>query len=190
MSEVQRFWSHEASNIRCVRETDFDRVSEAHAQAEECARSLRERIAQLEESEKQMQETVDLAMRTGTRVTAERDALQELLNQRDEALHDLEQRRHAEQQACQAAERRVEELAAEVKRLDLMVSQGDYNYDADRAQFRGRIDLLEALVRDALDAFKYDPRGGCTSPPYRFVKPWAERAIAALNPTAEAASHE
>lgn len=44
------------------------------------------------------------------RVTAEREALQELLNQRDEALHDLEQRRHAEQQACQAAERRVGDL--------------------------------------------------------------------------------
>ncbi len=27
MSEVQRFWSHEASNIRCVREADFDRVT-------------------------------------------------------------------------------------------------------------------------------------------------------------------
>ncbi|MBJ2228541.1 hypothetical protein JFT67_05730 [Pseudomonas simiae] len=27
MSEVQRFWSHQASNIRCVRETDFDRVT-------------------------------------------------------------------------------------------------------------------------------------------------------------------
>lgn len=26
MSEVQRFWSHEARNIRCVREADFDRV--------------------------------------------------------------------------------------------------------------------------------------------------------------------
>ena len=27
MSEVQRFWSHEARNIRCVREADFDRVT-------------------------------------------------------------------------------------------------------------------------------------------------------------------
>lgn len=27
MSEVQRFWSYEASNIRCVREADFDRVT-------------------------------------------------------------------------------------------------------------------------------------------------------------------
>jgi hypothetical protein len=44
------------------------------------------------------------------RTAAENQALQELLNQRDEALHDLEQRRHAEQQACQAAERRVEQL--------------------------------------------------------------------------------
>ena len=46
----------------------------------------------------------------GLRYRDERDALQELLNQRDEQIHDLEQRRHAEQQACQAAERRVEEL--------------------------------------------------------------------------------
>ncbi|MCG6574922.1 hypothetical protein EGM97_09415 [Pseudomonas sp. AF32] len=44
------------------------------------------------------------------RVTAERDALQLLLNERDEQVHSLEQRRHAEQQACQAAERRVGEL--------------------------------------------------------------------------------
>ncbi|WP_460143118.1 hypothetical protein [Pseudomonas sp. S3_B08] len=39
------------------------------------------------------------------RVTAERDALQLLLNERDEQVHSLEQRRQAEQQACQAAER-------------------------------------------------------------------------------------
>lgn len=44
------------------------------------------------------------------RVTAERDALQLLLNERDEHLHSLAQRRYAEQQACQAAERRVEAL--------------------------------------------------------------------------------
>ncbi|ALQ01444.1 hypothetical protein [Pseudomonas brassicacearum] len=39
------------------------------------------------------------------RVTAERDALQLLLNERDEQVHSLEQRRQAEQQAGQAAER-------------------------------------------------------------------------------------
>ncbi|ROO33427.1 hypothetical protein [Pseudomonas sp. 7SR1] len=118
------------------------------------------------------------------RVQAENGALQELLNQRDEALHDLEQRRHAEQQACQAAERRVEELAAEVKRLDLMVSQGDYNYDADRAQFKTRIAELSAdsqhlrkLLGQALSA---------VNPTKRLAKD----IRAALNPTAEAASHE
>ncbi|ROM84162.1 hypothetical protein BK655_12500 [Pseudomonas brassicacearum] len=50
----------------------------------------------------------------GLRYRDERNALQELLNQRDEQLHDLEQRRHAEQQACQAAERRVEELQSKL----------------------------------------------------------------------------
>jgi hypothetical protein len=44
------------------------------------------------------------------RVTAERNALQLLLNDLEEQNHSLEQRRHAEQQACQAAERRVKEL--------------------------------------------------------------------------------
>ena len=36
MSEVQRFWSHEASNIRCVREADFDRVTAERDAANEC----------------------------------------------------------------------------------------------------------------------------------------------------------
>jgi hypothetical protein len=40
----------------------------------------------------------------------ERDALQLMLNDLEEQNHSLEQRRHAEQQACQAAERRVKEL--------------------------------------------------------------------------------
>lgn len=94
----------------------------------------------------------------------------------------LEQRRHAEQQACQAAERRVEELAAEVKRLDLMVSRGDYNYDADRAQFKTRIAELSAdsqhlrkLLGQALAA---------VNPTKRLAKD----IRAALNPTAEAES--
>lgn len=93
----------------------------------------------------------------------------------------LEQRRHAEQRACQAAERRVEELAAEVKRLDLMVSQGDYNYDADRAQFKTRIAELSAdsqhlrkLLGQALAA---------VNPTKRLAKD----IRAALNPTAEVA---
>ncbi|MBJ2182825.1 hypothetical protein JC795_32125 [Pseudomonas veronii] len=38
------------------------------------------------------------------------NALQLLLNERDEQVHSLEQRRQAEQQACQAAEQRIAEL--------------------------------------------------------------------------------
>ncbi|WP_223528281.1 hypothetical protein [Pseudomonas sp. A-RE-23] len=45
------------------------------------------------------------------------NALQLLLNERDEQVHSLEQRRQAEQQACMAAERRVRELQATLKDL-------------------------------------------------------------------------
>lgn len=60
------------------------------------------------------------------RAVAERDALQALLT---------------------AAGERADVLEAENKRLDLMVSQGDYNYDADRMQFKARIDELDGLLR-------------------------------------------
>jgi chromosome segregation ATPase len=56
------------------------------------------------------------------RVTAEREALQLMLNDREEQLHSLEQRRYAEQQAREAAERRVEELAG---LLEYMLSEDD-----------------------------------------------------------------
>lgn len=54
------------------------------------------------------------------RVTAEREALQLLLNNRDDLddqLTSLEQRRYAEQQAREAAERRVQELQASLRDL-------------------------------------------------------------------------
>lgn len=54
------------------------------------------------------------------RVTAERNALQEMLNQLEEQNHSLEQRRYAEQQAREAAERRVEELERDKDRLDAL----------------------------------------------------------------------
>ncbi|HCE8449542.1 TPA: hypothetical protein NIA88_002479 [Pseudomonas aeruginosa] len=42
MSEVQRFWCHEALNIRCVREADYDALAaEALALREEVARGNR-----------------------------------------------------------------------------------------------------------------------------------------------------
>ena len=50
-------------------------------------------------------------------IKARESALQLLLNERDEQNHSLEQRRQAEQQACQTAERRVRELQATLKDL-------------------------------------------------------------------------
>ena len=47
-----------------------------------------------------------------------------------------------------AADERADVLETDNKRLDLMVSQADYNYDADRMQFKARIDELEDLLRD------------------------------------------
>lgn len=66
----------------------------------------------------------------------ERDALQLLLNERDEQNHSLEQRCQAEQAACQAADRRVEEMKAALRRASQFVVNGvDLGYiqmpDAD-----------------------------------------------------------
>ncbi len=48
-------------------------------------------------------------------IKAREAALQLLLNERDEQVHSLEQRRQAEQQACMAAERRVAEMETALK---------------------------------------------------------------------------
>jgi hypothetical protein len=87
------------------------------------------------------------------RVLAERESLQQLLNQRDEELHSLEQRRRAEFDNGQAAERRVVELEG------LLAAW--YGENA-----MGRIQVDDAA--------------------YHVVTKTAE----ALNPTAEAASHD
>lgn len=44
---------------------------------------------------------------------------------RDEQVRDLEQRRHAEQQACQAAERRVEELEVLLRRASMLIADAE-----------------------------------------------------------------
>ena len=43
MNKIQRFWSHEAKNIRCVRESDYDAL---HAEAE-ALRAQRDKMAQI-----------------------------------------------------------------------------------------------------------------------------------------------
>ena len=94
------------------------------------------------------------------RVLSERNALQLRLNDRDDLddqLTSLEQRRYAEQQACQAAERRVEELESLLKTVPFGLHSGSMFID-----------------------------GECKCSQCEFV-----RAVrAALNPTAEAESHD
>jgi len=60
---------------------------------------------------------------------------------------DIKARETALQQLLTAADEREDVLKAENKRLDLMVSQADYNYDLDRMQFKSRIDVLEKVLR-------------------------------------------
>lgn len=132
------------------------------------------------------------------RVTAERNALQLLLNNRDDLddqLTSLEQRRHAEQQACQAAERRAEEL------------------ETVRASLLGKVTRCKACDSDDLFWYSHIQNHsvvqhnrlntndvtcllilGCNhcSETLMTVKAdtIAERMTAALNPTAEAVSNE
>lgn len=53
-------------------------------------------------------------------IKAREDALQLLLNERDEQMNSLEQRRQAEQQACQAAEKHAERYLWLLANADLM----------------------------------------------------------------------
>lgn len=91
------------------------------------------------------------------RLTAERNALQLLLNDLEEQNHSLEQRRYAEQQACQAAERRVKELEAAMGQVQSLCMSFPEKAIGMKAHY----------VRQMLDI-----------------------ATRALNPTAEAVSHE
>lgn len=107
-----------------------------------------------------------------------------------------ERREKELQQRLTAADERVDMLEAENKRLDLMVSQADYNYDADRMQFKARTDLLEGLLRTSLLAMKriyqagYDriieSGGTCDTPEYMMEHdPTARDIRAALKPAEE-----
>ncbi|MQA53696.1 hypothetical protein [Pseudomonas piscis] len=81
-------------------------------------------------------------------------ALQSDLNARDQALDDAatennerELSRRSWFDEAQRLERENEGLRSEVKRLDLMISQSDYNYDMDRAQFKRQLAERDALLR-------------------------------------------
>lgn len=135
--------------------------------------SLRLRIAQLEESEKQMQETVDLAMRTGARVTAERDALQERLNKSDQAADET----------MDAGEK----VLAEAERLLARVAE----LEPDAARYRW---LRNPDTRDGLEPEDCIVVGISEGEDIVWLEQLDQAIDAmiestALNPTTEAASH-
>jgi len=107
------------------------------------------------------------------RVTAERNALQLMLNDLEEQVHSLEQRRHAEQQACQAAERRVEELE------ELLSIAQQYITDL-ASSLENACEFFEGNEED-------DPQA---TEECEEARAFTMRIDAALNPTAEAVSHE
>lgn len=111
---------------------------------------------------------VDHAQEEFNVMKAEREALQLLLNERDEQVHSLEQRRHAEQQACQAAERRVGELEAALK------------FYADREHYHFESGNWDTVSSEPLNIL------WCGDEPDYIEDGTVARA--ALNPTAEAES--
>ncbi|BFO03363.1 hypothetical protein KNHN1_17410 [Pseudomonas guariconensis] len=90
----------------------------------------------------------------------------------------------------------VERLRAEVKRLDLMVSQADHNYDMDRATFRRELAEREALIGPiagwtaetraaVLEAFQDELNESASYPWYDAAIADLMKLIEALSPSAE-----
>lgn len=87
-------------------------------------------------------------------------ALQSDLNTKDEQIdaltfsdNDRELSRRSWFDEAKRLEKEVEELRAEVKRLDLMGAQSDYNYDQRRAQFDRVLAERDALLRECASEF-------------------------------------
>lgn len=79
----------------------------------------------------------------------------------------------------------VERLRAEVKRLELMVSQSDYSYDVDRDQMTGRISSLEDLMRKFVRNCEKHQLHHSDHPALSGVRWYLKRFEAALSASAE-----
>ena len=75
MSEVQRFWSHEASNIRCVREADFDRVTAERDALQDRLNESDELCSSLERSMKNHRHELGLVQQRLTAADEREDVL-------------------------------------------------------------------------------------------------------------------
>lgn len=125
---------------------------------------------------------------TFERMKAERNALQLLLNNRDDLddqLTSLEQRRYAEQQAREAAERRVEALCAFANEMVDAAFEGGSLDGADIQDIAVKHGALRIETREE------ECGEGCACREYGFPAECYRRTeLIALNPTAEAVSHE
>ena len=110
-----------------------------------------------------------------TQAIRERDALQLLLNERDEQNHSLEQRRQAEQQACQAAERRVVELQSELTKARGLLT------DARAVVATSNWSNWSSRLLQGIDAFLADqsaPADKGQGEPVLYVEQWELDRIA------------
>lgn len=126
MKSVTRFWSHEAQNIRCVREADYD--------------AALGQIAALEQSEKLAQETVTLALSTGLRVSRENKALQQRLTVQDQREDDMK------------SLLRVALLAVE----DMEEVHGDNGDTSSARSMRDLVDKINAAIKPAAEAESHE----------------------------------
>ncbi|MBI6621156.1 hypothetical protein YA0783_22925 [Pseudomonas corrugata] len=126
------------------------------------------------------------------RVSAENLALQQRLTVQDQRVDELEtqvnsleQRRQAEQQACQAAERRVEAMCAFANEMVSAAFEGGSLDGADIQDIAVKHGLLRIETR------KGECCEGCACREYGFPAECYRRTeLIALKPTAEAVSHE
>lgn len=83
---------------------------------------------------------------TFDRMKAERDALQLLLNDRDEQLHTLEQSRRAHFENSQAAELRIDELTSAVRSINRSKHHEVFVPGDDEPQYRQRKEWIDWVL--------------------------------------------
>lgn len=163
MNNVQRFWCHDADNIMCVREFDYDTALIALGHSDAANQRLAERnktaLKQIAALRQHKTDYMEAAEETRKALQSRIDALQLLLNDRDEQLHSLEQSRRAEFDNGKAAEKRVEDLRDLLNKALLAIKRTyqagrdrivDMGGDCDSVEYMMNSDLTVQEIRTAL----------------------------------------
>lgn len=149
MSEVQRFWSHEASNIRCVREADFDRVTAERDAALGDAESLRESLRTQTLIINSVANARDAAL--GREAECQRQ-LGERWKDIDALKTSLESAENSAQTLHEVITRLQQRLNAANEALDKAADE----FSLMRLEAGQRMDVLEGLLRDASAWIKHN----------------------------------